>query len=76
MKPPGKPIEGEEERQVTALRQLASVLGATLLIEEHDDLVAAVARVVRERGSTYIMVGESRAARAAWRACASRCRSG
>lgn len=60
IKPPGKPIEGEVERQVTALRQLASVLGATLLIEEHDDVVAAVARVVRERGSTYIMVGESR----------------
>ena len=59
VKPPGRPIEGEEERQVTALRQLASVLGATFLIEEHDDLVAAVARVVRERGSTYIMVGEA-----------------
>jgi two-component system sensor histidine kinase KdpD len=58
VKRPGKPIEGEEERQVTALRQLASVLGATLLIEEHDDVVAAVARVVRERGITYIMVGE------------------
>jgi two-component system, OmpR family, sensor histidine kinase KdpD len=60
VKPPGKPIAGEEERQVTALRQLASVLGATLLIEEHDDLVAAAAQVVRERGSTYLMVGESR----------------
>jgi two-component system, OmpR family, sensor histidine kinase KdpD len=59
VKPPGKPVEGDEERQVTALRQLASVLGATLLIEEHDDLVAATARVVRERGSTYLMVGES-----------------
>jgi len=59
VKPPGRPVEGEEERQVTALRQLASVLGATLLIEEHDDLVEAAARVVRERGSTYIMVGES-----------------
>jgi two-component system, OmpR family, sensor histidine kinase KdpD len=59
VKRPGEPIQGEVERQVTALRQLASVLGATLLIEEHDDLVAAVARVVRERGSTYIMVGES-----------------
>jgi two-component system sensor histidine kinase KdpD len=34
------------------------VLGATLLIEEHDDVVAAVARIVRERGITYIMVGE------------------
>jgi two-component system sensor histidine kinase KdpD len=59
VKPPGKPVEGEQERQVTALRQLASVLGATLLIEEHDDLVAAVARIVRESGITYIMVGES-----------------
>jgi two-component system sensor histidine kinase KdpD len=59
VKPPGQPIEGELERQVTALRRLASVLGATLLIEEHDDLVAGAARVVRERGSTYIMVGES-----------------
>jgi two-component system sensor histidine kinase KdpD len=59
VKKPGQPIQGEVERQVTALRQLASVLGATLLIEEHDDLVAAAARIVRERGSTYIMVGES-----------------
>ncbi len=59
VKRPGEPIQGEVERQVTALRQLASVLGASLLIEEHDDMVAAVARVVRERGSTYIMVGES-----------------
>jgi len=59
VKPPSLVIEGEVDRQVTALRQLASVLGAQFLIEEHDDLVAAVARVVRERGSTYIMVGES-----------------
>ncbi len=59
VKPPGLSIEGEIEHQVTALRQLASVLGAQFLIEEHDDLVAAVARVVCERGSTYIMVGES-----------------
>jgi two-component system sensor histidine kinase KdpD len=59
VKPPGLAVEGEVERQVTALRQLASVLGAQLLIEEHDDVAAAAARVVRERGSTYIMVGES-----------------
>jgi len=59
VKKPGAPIEGEVERQVTALRQLASVLGAKLLIEEHDDLVAAAARVARERGTTYLMVGES-----------------
>jgi two-component system sensor histidine kinase KdpD len=59
VKPRGEPIEGECERQVTALRRLASVLGATFLIEENDDVVAGAARVVRERGSTYIMVGES-----------------
>ncbi len=63
VKRPGAPIDGECERQVTALRRLASVLGATLLIEEHDDVVASAARVARERGSTYIMVGESAPAR-------------
>jgi two-component system sensor histidine kinase KdpD len=59
VKPPNEQIEGEVERQVTALRHLASVLGANLLIEESDDLVQGAARVVRERGTTYIMVGES-----------------
>lgn len=63
VKPPGEAIQGECERQVTALRRLASVLGATFLIEENDDVVAGAARVVRERGSTYIMVGESPPAR-------------
>ncbi|MGH2936748.1 MAG: histidine kinase [Solirubrobacterales bacterium] len=63
VKPPGAPIDGECERQVTALRRLASVLGATFLIEEHDDVVVGAARVARERGSTYIMVGESPAPR-------------
>ena len=47
VKPPGAPIEGECERQVTALRRLASVLGATFLIEENDDVVAGAARMVR-----------------------------
>jgi K+-sensing histidine kinase KdpD len=56
---PRRTIEGEVERQVTALRHLASVLGATFLIEESDSLVDGAAQVVRERGITYIMVGES-----------------
>ena len=59
VKPPNQAIEGEVERQVTALRHLASVLGATLLIEVSDNLVEGAARVVRERGITYLMVGES-----------------
>ena len=60
VKPPNQPIEGEIERQVTALRHLASVLGANFLIEENDSLVDGAAQIVRERGSTYIMIGESR----------------
>jgi two-component system sensor histidine kinase KdpD len=59
VKRPGEEMDVDTERQVIALRQLASVLGARLLIEEHDDLVTAAARVARERGTTYIMVGES-----------------
>jgi len=59
VKPPNQAIEGEVERQVTALRHLASVLGATFLIEESDSLVDGAVQVVRERGTTYIMVGES-----------------
>jgi two-component system sensor histidine kinase KdpD len=59
VKPPRVAIEGEVARQVTALRHLASVLGASFLIEESDDVVAGAARVVRERSITYIMVGES-----------------
>ena len=46
---------------MTALRQLASVLGANFLIEESDDLVRGAAEAIRERGITYVMVGESRA---------------
>jgi two-component system, OmpR family, sensor histidine kinase KdpD len=60
VKPPNQTIDGEVERQVTALRHLASVLGASFLIEENDSLVDGAATVVRERGSTYIMVGESK----------------
>ncbi len=59
VKSPRVAIEGEVERQVTALRHLASVLGASFLIEESEDVVAGAARVVRERSITYIMIGES-----------------
>jgi two-component system sensor histidine kinase KdpD len=59
VKPPGRAVEGEVGRQVMALRRLASVLGADFLIEENDSLVDGAAQVARERGITYIMVGES-----------------
>jgi two-component system, OmpR family, sensor histidine kinase KdpD len=61
--PPGREPDGEQERQLTALRQLASVLGATLIVEEGDDIPEVVAKVARERGTTYILMGRSRPAR-------------
>jgi two-component system, OmpR family, sensor histidine kinase KdpD len=49
--------EAEERGQIEALRRLSSVLGAHLLIEPGDDVVEAVARVARERGTTYVLMG-------------------
>jgi two-component system sensor histidine kinase KdpD len=58
--PPGREPDAEQESQLTALRQLASVLGATLLVEEGDDVADTVAQVAHERGTTYILMGRSR----------------
>jgi two-component system sensor histidine kinase KdpD len=55
--------DAEIERSLRALRELGSLLGADLLIEESDDVPAAVAEVVRRRGSTYILLGRARPAR-------------
>jgi two-component system sensor histidine kinase KdpD len=61
--PPGRPIDPEQERQLAALRQLASVLGARLLVEEGEDVAATVVRIARRQGTTYILLGRSRPAR-------------
>jgi two-component system sensor histidine kinase KdpD len=59
---PGSTPNNEQREQLEALRRLASVLGAQLLIEEGD--VADVAgRVAAERGTTYVMIGEPRSMR-------------
>lgn len=55
----GGDVEPEAE-SVAALRRLAVVLGAHLLIEPGDDLVATVRRVALERGATYVLIGEPR----------------
>jgi two-component system, OmpR family, sensor histidine kinase KdpD len=59
---PGR-LSDEQERSLGALRQLASVLGARLIIEESDNLAAAVAEVARRQRATYILMGASRPAR-------------
>jgi two-component system, OmpR family, sensor histidine kinase KdpD len=60
VQPPGEPPRGEERVQLEALRRLASVLGATLLVEEGDDLADTVAQVAAERGTTYVLIGQPR----------------
>ena len=52
-----RPAAAEEREQLEALRRLASVLGAHLLIEPGEDVVEAAARVARERGTTYLLMG-------------------
>ncbi len=60
---PGQHLSDDHERSLVALRQLASVLGATMLEEESDDPAAAIADVASRRGTTYILMGRSRPAR-------------
>jgi two-component system, OmpR family, sensor histidine kinase KdpD len=55
--PPGREPSPEEAEQLDALRRLGSLLGAQVLIEEGDDVPDVVARVARERGSTYVLIG-------------------
>ncbi len=50
----------EERERLEGLRRLASVLGAELLVEEGEDVAEVGARVARELGSTYVLVGRSR----------------
>jgi two-component system sensor histidine kinase KdpD len=48
----------EEEEQLRALRKLASVLGAHLLVEPGADVAEVATRVARERRTTYILIGQ------------------
>jgi two-component system sensor histidine kinase KdpD len=68
VRPPGRAggEDGPQEReQLEALRRLASVLGAQLLVEEGDDVADVAIRVARERGTTYVLMGTPRP-RNAW----------
>jgi two-component system, OmpR family, sensor histidine kinase KdpD len=47
----------DEQEQLDALRRLASVLGAHLLVERGDDVAAVAQRVAHERGTTYVLMG-------------------
>jgi two-component system, OmpR family, sensor histidine kinase KdpD len=55
-----RPLTPEQDTALAALRRLASMLGATLLVEEADDVPITIARVAAQRGTTYILMGRSR----------------
>jgi two-component system sensor histidine kinase KdpD len=46
-----------EREQIEAFRRLGSLLGVEVIVEEGDDLAAVAARVARERGTTYVLIG-------------------
>ena len=62
---PGANLQGEEREQLEALRSLATVLGAELLVEEGDEIAEVAGRVARERGTTYVMIGRPERAQGA-----------
>jgi two-component system sensor histidine kinase KdpD len=66
VRPPGATPSREEREQLEALRRLASVLGAHLLIEEADEVAETAIRVARGRGTTYLLMGAPKP-RNAWR---------
>jgi two-component system sensor histidine kinase KdpD len=50
----------DERAQLDALRRLATMLGAHLLVERGDDVAETVRRVAAERGTTYVLMGTPR----------------
>jgi two-component system, OmpR family, sensor histidine kinase KdpD len=47
----------EEQEQLDALRRLASVLGAHLVVERGDDVALVAQQIAQERGTTYLLMG-------------------
>src|ERR1700690_2270724 len=54
---PGRLAREEASSELAAVRRLASVLGAHVLVEEGDVMIDVITRVARERGPPYILMG-------------------
>jgi len=54
---PGQLAREESNPELAAVRRLASVLGAHVLVEEGEPMIDVITRVARERGTTYILMG-------------------
>ncbi len=61
VRPPGT-LSAEQENSLTALRQLASLLGARLIVEESDERARTIAAVAKRQRTTYILMGRARPA--------------
>jgi two-component system sensor histidine kinase KdpD len=57
---PGRTPTPDEAEQLDALRRLGALLGAAILVEDGDDVPDVVARVARDRGTTYVLMGTPR----------------
>ena len=55
-----EPGDGDQD-QLEAMRKLASMLGAHLLVERGADVALVAQRVAKERGTTYILMGTPKA---------------
>jgi two-component system, OmpR family, sensor histidine kinase KdpD len=60
---PETAASADERARLEALRRLAAMVGAHLLVDEGADAVAVLERVARERGTTYVLVGPPAARR-------------
>jgi two-component system sensor histidine kinase KdpD len=60
---PEREPSAAEREQLERLRRLASVLGSSLFVETGEDVAKVAARVARERGTTYILMGQPRPSR-------------
>jgi two-component system sensor histidine kinase KdpD len=57
---PGDEASARRREELESLRRIAAVLGASLIVEEHDEVVEPAVRVARERGTTYVLVAPPR----------------
>jgi two-component system sensor histidine kinase KdpD len=57
VRPPGRPPSEQDRRRLEELRRLVSVLGASLRVEEGEDVAALAIRVARALRSTYVLMG-------------------
>jgi two-component system sensor histidine kinase KdpD len=60
VQPPSAALSDDQERSLAAIRQLTSVLGAKLIVQESDDVPRTVADVATRQHTTYILMGKAR----------------